>query len=351
MSVTHGGDWAGFSASYGYPPLDFSASISPLGLPQGVREAIQAALDGADRYPDPLCRSLREAIREVEQIPAEWILCGNGASDLIFRAVLARKPRRALLCAPCFGEYQAALKALGCPVEFHHTTRETGFVPDRSLLQDLRPGVDLLFLAQPGNPSGRTVDRSLLLTLLWYCQRNGTFLVLDECFLDFLDSPASCTLAPFLKDAPNLLILRSFTKLYAMAGIRLGYALSSNTALLELMSRSGPCWSVSSLAQAAGEAALKERAYLQMVRSLIRRERPRLQAALEGLHLEVIPGEANYLLFRSETPLLEGLAHRGISLRCCGDFPGLDDSWYRTAVRTQMENERLVRALGEVLAG
>lgn len=351
MSVSHGGDWAGFEADYGYPPLDFSASISPLGLPHGVQDAIAQSFAEADRYPDPLCRSLRQALSDVCQVPVEWILCGNGASDLIYRAALARRPRKALLCSPCFGEYPAALKAVACPVEYHPTSRASGFLPDRSLLQAIRPGVDLLFLTQPGNPSGRAMDRGLLLNILWHCQHTGTFLILDECFLDFLEHPATCTLAPFLKNAPNLLILRSFTKVYAMAGIRLGYALSSNTALLGLMARSGPPWSVSTLAQAAGVAALGETAYLQTVRALVRRERPRLQAELESLGLEVLPGEANFLLFRSPKPLLEGLARQGILLRCCADFPGLDRSWYRTTVRNRADNDRLLRALRQILAG
>ena len=117
MELVHGGDWAGYRARFGHDALDFSANVSPLGLPQGVADAIVAALPTADRYPDPLCRELRTALSRAEQLPEPWILCGNGAADLIYRLVWALKPRRALLPAPTFAEYAAALESVDCEVK------------------------------------------------------------------------------------------------------------------------------------------------------------------------------------------------------------------------------------------
>ena len=169
-------------------------------------------------------------------------------------------------------------------------------------------------------------------------------------FTGFLDAPDEYTLQRELAGAPHLLILRAFTKLYGMAGVRLGYALSSDRRFLDAMGRSGPPWSVSSLAQAGGLAALRENDYVRRVRELVCRERPRLYGALRALGLRVIPGEANFLLFRCPVPLEEPLRRRGILLRNCGNFPGLDDTWYRAAVRVEEENRRLVTALGEILS-
>ena len=118
MKRTHGGDWASFIDRYGTDPLDFSANISPLGLPESVRAAIAAALTEADRYPDRDCRALRAALAAHESIPELWLLCGNGAADLIWRAVLAAKPKHALLTVPCFSEYEAALEAGGCEIRY-----------------------------------------------------------------------------------------------------------------------------------------------------------------------------------------------------------------------------------------
>ena len=112
--LTHGGDWAGFLSERGKLPLDFSASISPLGVPGGVRAAVRQAAGQMDRYPDPLCRALRESISEYELVPPQQILCGNGAAELIFRVVWALRPRQALVTAPTFSEYGAALQSVGC---------------------------------------------------------------------------------------------------------------------------------------------------------------------------------------------------------------------------------------------
>ena len=350
MELIHGGDWAGFEARHGQMPLDFSVNVSPLGVPDGVRRAIERSAAGLDRYPDPLCRALRQGIAKCEGVQAAQILCGSGAAELIFRAVLARRPRRALLIAPTFAEYEAALQTAGCQIAFYDLREENGFALDSGILEAIRPDTDTVFLCQPNNPTGRAAPRPLLLQVLARCRSVGALLVLDECFCDFLDEPDAWSLTGELPNWKNLLILKSFTKLYAMAGGRLGYCLGSDPALLEAMASAGPPWSVSSLAQAAGLAALEETDYVGHVRALIRAERPRLAAALEGLGLRVIPGEANYVLFRCITPLCAPLEKQGILLRSCGNYRGLDGTWYRAAVRTHAENQRLIRAMEEVLA-
>ena len=148
---------------------------------------------------------------------------------------------------------------------------------------------------------------------------------------------------------PELVICKAFTKLYGLAGVRLGYALCGDAAYLDAMRRCGPPWAVSHLAQAAGLAALRETEYVERVRRLVRAERAWLYEQLCALGLRVVPGEANFLLFRSETPLDEALKERGILIRYCADFVLLDDTWYRAAVRTRPDNERLLAALREVL--
>ena len=152
--LTHGGDWAGYRAEFGRDPLDFSANVSPLGLPEGVAKAITAALATADRYPDPLCRALREKLAVAEGVPAEWLLCGNGAADLIFRLALAAKPRTALVTAPTFAEYATALETAGCTVERHFLREENDFAMTKDLLNAVHPGTNMVFLCQPNNPTG-----------------------------------------------------------------------------------------------------------------------------------------------------------------------------------------------------
>lgn len=316
--LTHGGDWAGYAAERGGAPLDFSANISPLGLPAGVREAAIRSLDGADRYPDPLCRALRGAIGAAEGVDPGWVLCGNGAADLIVRAALARRPRRALVTAPAFSEYEAALDLARCETDRFLLREADDFALGGEFLNAIRPDTELVFLCQPNNPTGRTIPHALLTAVVGRCRQVGALLVADECFCGFLDDPGAFTMKGLLGKYQNLLILKVFTKLYAMAGLRLGYCLCSDTALLDAMRGAGQPWAVSGPAQAAGVAALKETGYVAAVRALVRTERPRLAEALSRLGFRVIPGEANYLLFYSPTPLVQPLRERA---SCSGTVP------------------------------
>ena len=166
MQLVHGGDWAGYRAEFGRDALDFSANVSPLGLPEGVARAITAALPTADRYPDPLCRELRAKLALHEGVPAEQILCGNGAADLIFRLVWAKKPRRALVTAPTFAEYATALESVGCTVERFFLREQEDFAVTDAFCAAIRPGVDMVFLCQPNNPTGQLTALPLVEQIL-----------------------------------------------------------------------------------------------------------------------------------------------------------------------------------------
>lgn len=352
MALLHGGDWAGYQEEYGALPLDFSANISPLGLPEGVKNAIIRALAQADRYPDPLCRTLSRRLAESHGVPPQAVLCGSGAADLLFRLALARRPRTALITTPTFAEYERALGLSGCEVGCFSLSPEQGFPVTERILERLTPDLDVLILCEPNNPTGRTTPRQLLRRILSACEANGTLLVVDECFNGLLDEPEAHTLQNEVKAHQNLLVLRAFTKSHALAGVRLGYVLCGDPALLEAMAQAGQPWAVSMLAQAAGIAVLEDTGYRERLHELLKQERPRLKRGLERLGCAVTPGEANYLLFYHEDPALEvKLRRRGILLRNCANYQGLGPGYYRAAVRTAAENERLLQVLGEVLNG
>lgn len=365
MNQEHGGDVRSYAIEYGFRPLDFSANVSPLGVPAGVRRAAEAALEHGAEYPDPQCRALRQALREHLGLPSEWILCGNGASDLIYRLVAAVRPHRAMVTAPTFSEYAAALRLQGCAVEDYMLDADQDFRLTADILTRITTDLDLLFLCQPNNPTGVSIPRELLRQILARCREMGTILALDECFLEFLEAPEALTMQGQLAGHP-LVILRAFTKFYGMAGLRLGYCLSADTALLERMQQAGPPWAVSSVAQAAGIAALQETEYAAALRTLIATQRPILSQGLQNLGCRVIPGEANYLLFyvAAAAPDQEGeetteasedatlgtrLQERGILIRDCSNYQGLGNGWYRVAVRTADENQRLLQAMQEIL--
>ena len=177
----------------------------------------------------------------------------------------------------------------------------------------------------------------------------GARLVVDECFLDFLPEGDTLSAKRLLQTSKHLVILKAFTKLYGMAGVRLGYCLCTDEALLARMQAAGQPWAVSSLAQAAGIAALDETEYVAQVRELIQTQRPILASGLRALGLRVVEGKVNYLLFRAPEALGDALRQKGVVLRSCGNYPGLSACWYRTAVRTEQENRQLLALLAETL--
>jgi len=203
-----------------------------------------------------------------------------------------------------------------------------------------------VFLCTPNNPTGRLLPREIADGAIEYCKKNGARLFLDECFLDLA---GGASLKSRLSEYPGLFILRAFTKTFGMAGLRLGYGLCSDKALLSRMAELTPPWDVSSAAQAAGVAAIGESSFADRARELVEAERPKLKLGLEALGLYVCPSEANYLLFFGPEDLGAALLSRGILLRDCANFHGLGPGWYRTAVRTASESGRLITAVREVL--
>lgn len=332
--------------------IDFSANINPFGTPSAVLEAVTASLPLLCQYPDPYCRELVEAIGEFEQVPKDWILCGNGAADLIFALCNAQKPRKAMVLAPCFSEYETALNAVGCQVDHFFLTEERGFALPDSFTDTLRAwDGDLLMLCNPNNPTGQVIPKEQMEEILNICREKRIFLFIDECFLDLTQGGDTLSMKDKLEDYDNLLLLKAFTKSYGMAGLRLGYCLSGNRELLRAMGCTTQAWNVSIPAQKAGVAALKQRSFLAKANALIHAERPRMMAVLEKLGFSVVPSRVNYILFHSDIPLREPLMERGIQIRSCANYHGLGEGWYRVAVKLPEQNDRLLSAMEEIRNG
>lgn len=348
---THGGDIVGARAIWKGELLDFSANLNPLGMPESVRKAAEDAVREAIHYPDPLCRELCAAIARRDNVTPEHILCGNGAADLVFRLAFSQRPRRVLVTAPTFSEYEDAVRAAGGEVVYHRLTPENDFDLTEAVLDDLDDSLDMAFFCTPNNPTGRLINRDLMLRILERCREKGIRVVVDECFLSLSDPGEQVSLAEELESFSNLVLLRAFTKSYAIPGLRLGYCLSADTALLDGLSRCAQPWSVSGPAQAAGLAALAEPEHPARARQLIAVERSWLTDALRELGLQVFPSQVNYILFRAPgvDDLKERLLARGVLIRSCANYVGLGSDYYRVAVRPHRENEGLIGAMKEVL--
>lgn len=348
MALEHGGDLFSAQKIYSGEILDMSVNLNPMGTPPQVLQAARDALDQVREYPDPQCRRLRQAIAQKDGVSPEQIFCGNGAAEVIFRLALALRPRAALLTAPTFSEYEGALAQVGCGCRFHTLHEEDNFDVTEAILDDIAPPVELVMVCSPNNPTGRLIPEPLLLRMLARCREIGAVLAVDECFLPLAREGRG--LAPYLAEHPNLFLLRAFTKTYAIPGLRLGYGLGAPD-LVEKLTDWGACWNVSGVAQAAGLACCALPDWPAGGRQMLALERPLLQAGLERLGCRVIPGSANYLLFRAPGvhDLKERLLRRGVLVRSCANYRGLGPDWYRAAVRQRADNERFLCLLGAEL--
>lgn len=338
----HGGDI--FEREIVY---DFSANLNPLGMPESVKNALRKSISEWEKYPDPFCRSLVKKLSERENFPPENIVCGNGAADLIFRIVQAVKPKKAVACAPSFSEYSKALTQNGSEISAYFLSEKSVFALDEKILEMLDESVQMLILCTPNNPTGRTIDGELLRRICERCKANDIVFLCDECFIDFTENAAHAEQFINL----NVVVLKAFTKIYAMAGLRLGYALFGDDVLAEKVRKNGQFWSVSAPAQTAGEAALDEKNYLEKTLELVKKEREFLTENLRNFGFKVYPSEANFILFYTKLPLDEMLLSEKILIRNCANFDGLEQGYFRAAVRSHEENSALVSAIERCLNG
>ena len=325
--------------------LDFSANLNPLGTPESVKKAIRDSLDHIAEYPQVGSELLREKIAESEGVKTEEVICGNGAAEVIFTLCRAVNPKKALIPAPTFAEYGQALASTGCELEYYMLTENEGFMLGEAYLDILHKGLDMAFLCNPNNPTGMLIPHRLLKKILEKSRKLGILLVVDECFLDFVKEPQEYSLKRSLSGFDNLFILKAFTKRYAMAGVRLGYGLCSNRALLDKMERNVQPWNVSTMAQAAGIQALSETEYVEKGRQLVFRESQWLKEEMTRIGYKVFPSEANYIFFKGPEELFDFCLRKRIVIRDCSNYPGLTKGYYRIAVKTHEENVKLIEVL------
>lgn len=330
--------------------LDYSANISPLGIPVHIKEAMIQAISGTIHYPDPECSDLKEAIARNDGLEKEWIACGNGGADMLYRLAFGLKPGKVLLPVPAFVEYEEALQAVGSEMEYYYMEKD--FRIKRDILDQITEEIDLIILCNPNNPTGLLTERTLIFDILKKAKEVKATLLLDECFLEICVKEQEYTLKPFVEKYDNLMILKSFTKLYAIPGVRLGYLISSNEDIIERVNRAGQAWSVSHIAQCAGIAALSEKTYKQKVIKIVEEERQFLCEALKSLPIILYEGQANYLFFRAPgvTDLDKRMEKKGIMIRNCSNYVNLGKDYWRTAVKGREDNIRFVQAIREVFA-
>ena len=331
--------------------LDFSANIHPEGVPAEVKKAMMDALEASSYYPDPECRDLRYSIAEKEHVKMEHVICGNGAAELIFHLAFTVGAKTLLLPVPSFLEYEDAFLAAakGNLMIEKYQIDPVSFLIKEDLLDKMDASVDVLVLCQPNNPTGQLVEMNVMQRILDRAKEQNIILLVDECFLDFVIDGKRYSVIPRYQEYPNVFILKSFTKMYGIPGIRLGYGICSDTRLLKQLRTSLQPWNVSHVAQAAGIAACGMKEYEKWTADRIAKNREWLIKRLRLLGFQVWEGSANYVFFRVKgcTDLCEICMRQEICIRSCSNYRGLEDDYYRIAVKTEEENRRLIRTLTE----
>ena len=348
-SYTHGGDVYRNPIEY-----DFSINVNPLGMPLA---SIQAAHEGivlTGRYPDYRAEQLCRAIAKAKNIPADRIIPGNGAAELLF-ALGQTIPGKALTLAPTFTGYAEAVAAGGGEMSYAGCEDADMDGQDRlqldsetviqRLLVKLDDSIRLVFLCNPNNPTGTLFTRDQILRVLAKAEAMQAYVCVDECFLPFLEEEAEYSMLPYLSEHPRLLVLRAFTKIYCMAGLRLGYLACGDADLQSKIRSKIQPWNTSIPAQMAGIAALSDTEYLAKTRENLQAERMYLVPRLRELVAEVYDGYGNFLLFRDEPDLKERMLDMGVLIRVCDDFEGLGNTYFRIGIRSHSENQEFIRRL------
>lgn len=352
----HGGNIYGNEIEY-----DFSVNLNPLGPPESVQDALAAALNHVEEYPDPEYRELRRGLANYWQLAEEQIVPGNGASELIPGIIRTLSPKNCMVTAPCYSGYETALNAAAPSCRIHRIPlrAEDDFTLPENICQEIaRVKPNLLILTNPNNPNGKRISANRLREIADACRTAGTVLLMDECFLALSGGDADSLIHCIRIEALPAVVLRAFTKTFAIPGVRLGYALCS-APMAERIQRELPEWNLSVFAQYAGRAALEAAApgtaaggtpgYLAASVEMVAREREFLSEELEKLGFRVYPSDANYILFQSrDRELHQKLLDKGILIRDCRDYHGLTAGFYRTAVRTHRENRLLLRCLRNI---
>ncbi|MEG0430057.1 MAG: histidinol-phosphate transaminase [Anaerovoracaceae bacterium] len=355
--LVHGGDIYSHGKDKNKRIYDFSANINPLGVPSKVISAVKNCLGDCSNYPDPLCRDLISKIANAECVKEEYIICGNGAADVIFRIVLAVNPQKALLIAPTFAEYEKALLTVNCNIDHFFLKEEDEFNISEDFIDEIKDDYDIMFLCNPNNPTGKLIEPELLKTIIEKAKQKDIILVIDECFIEFLKDSEKFTMKGCLGKYDNLIILRAFTKNYALAGFRLGFSMSSNEELNEKILDMGQPWSVSTPAQVAGIAALDEKEYLREAMELIYREKEFLIKELRAMGFKVFDTKANYIFFKIEDGGLgkkaqkfrKSMEEQGILIRNCGNYIGLTGEYSRIAVKSNEDNLFFVETMKNII--
>ena len=353
--VVHGGNLDELSRNFKLNKeslIDFSANINPLGLNKKVKEAIIKALEEVERYPDITYYNLKSAISEFEKVNKDDLILGNGAAEIIFNLVRAIKPKKVLIPAPTFGEYEEATLSVDSNIKYYYLKEDNNWIIDQHIINYINDDIDMIFICNPNNPTGTITSKEVIINIAKKALSTNTIVVIDESFLDFVRDVESYSVINLLNEYRNIFIIKSMTKLFAIPGVRIGYGICKNKDIISKLELVSVPWNINVLAEKAALAALKDTEYIEKTILYIEEEKTYLYKELSEFNdIKVFNPSVNFIMFKinKNINLKIELMKENIIIRSCNNYIGLDDSYYRVAVRTREENNKLIIALKKVI--
>ena len=356
-SNLHGGDLDELSRVYGIDKnkiMNFSGNVNPLGLPESVKRAIAKNVDIATGYPDVSYRELREAIAQYTGAKAEHIIAGNGSTELITGFIKAVMPKKAVIQEPAYSEYLRILEQVGCQTALSPLNADKNFIPDINDLP-LTDDVDMVVVCNPNNPTGTYLTAAQIAELAEKCKKTGAFIMIDETYVEFADTKKHISAVELTDRFDNIGVIRGTSKFFACPGLRLGYGISGNKAILEKVNQNRDLWSVNVYAELAGKVMFTDTDFIEKTRTLINTERARMEEELGKIQgLKLFGTQSNFFLAKIENKNITSkdvflnLLKKNILIRDAENFPFLDESYIRFCILSPEENDMLIKNLKEI---
>ena len=353
----HGGNVWEVSEKYGIPVdqlIDFSISTNPLGAPETALESIHEHLKLIQHYPDPDPEWLLEALAKFVGVASNNVVLGNGSTELIylFNEVFLEDECEAVIPVPSFSEYKAAIERFGGNMTFLKCDSSKNFqINVKELERTISIKTRIIFICNPNSPTGVLYEKEDILRIIKFAAERNVLVFLDEDYIDFVDDGKRYSMVEYVNEYNNLFVLRSLTKFFGLAGVRIGFGIGSPD-LVNFLKNAKMPWSVNNLAMFATEAAVKDTDFIKKSRLLVSKSRREMREMFKSIPwLKVYPSETNFLLVEiiqgdlTSTQIKKGLAQKGLLIRDCEDFDGLNNRFFRVTVRRPDENKKLVEQI------
>lgn len=356
----HGGDLDLISRLYNIPKneiIDFGGNVNPLGLPASAASAVKEHTDLLSAYPDVDYVELRSAISEYADIPAEYLMVGNGSTELISLFIKAIAPKKAVIVSPAYSEYKKEIELIGGTTELFPLKESDNYILDTKAIKNaLDESVDMLVICNPNNPTGTYVDNAQAIELLEHCRQKGIYIMIDETYVEFAEPELKVSSMPLVADYDNLCVIRSTSKFFACPGLRLGYGATSSQHIKEYVLAHKDPWSVNVFAELCGSVMFRDKAFIDKARSFIFSERKRILNELSNFkNLKVYKTQSNFFLVKlirdniTSAEVFEKLIKQKMLVRDAADFPYLNGHYIRFCIQTKENNDKLLKALKEII--